>query len=252
MRPSIFKYIILGFTSLILFSCSGSRSLTDNNFYPSEADAPGILSQIPDYRDYLHTIKGKARAIVSEPGNTERVTVLFSSNRQKSLITIRNNLGIEGGQLLTDSDTLLIYNKVDKYARKIPVRGANLNRINRLASLNILRMINYSVSEKNVDKLLENESLYQIQLSNGTKIFVDKNSSNIRQIIQPKTSKLPYSKIEYDSYTSTEGFTLPRRISIFGSEEKSKIALQITALELNPQLDSLSINIPDDIRIYYE
>jgi hypothetical protein len=49
-----------------------------------------------------------------------------------------------------------------------------------------------------------------------------------------------------------KGFTLPRRISIFGLEGESKIALQLTALELNTTLDTLTITLPDDIPIYHE
>jgi hypothetical protein len=224
----------------------------DDNFRPSQANLSQVINQLPNYSSSLQTAKGKGRAIVSEPGNTERVTIRFSSNRQKSLVTIRNGIGIEGGELLTDGDTLLIYNKVDKYARKVPVQGANLSRINRLASLNILDMLNYPVKEIDVKQFLENETLYQLHLKSGTKVYIHKNSHTIRQIRQPSSTNLPYSKIEYDAYTSMKGFTLPRRISIFGLEGESKIALQLTALELNTTLDTLTITLPDDIPIYHE
>lgn len=237
---------------MTFISCSGTKTITDDNFKSSSADIAKIVNQLPDHKTDLNTVKGKGRAIVSEPGNTERVTVLFSSNRQKSLVTIRNGIGIEGGQLLTDGDSLLVYNKVDKFARKLSIEGGNLNQINRLASLNILDMINYSVSEDQVQRILESESMYQLQLKAGTKIYVSKDDFTIRHIVQPSSSKLPYSKIEYEAYAAINGFTLPRRISIFGSEGESKVALQITTLDLNIELDSLTINLPDDIDIYYE
>lgn len=248
----ILHYLFWGCLCLVMLSCSSSQKLVDDNFRPSEANLSQIINQLPNYSDDLQSVKGKGRAIVSEPGNTERVTIHFSSNQQKSLVTIRNSLGIEGGQLLTDGDTLLIYNKVDKYARKVPVQGANLDRINRLASLNILDMLNYSVKQEDVEQFLENETLYQLQLKTGTKAYIDKNSHTVRQIVQPSSTSLPYSKIEYEAYTSMKGFTLPRRISIFGPEGESKIALQLTALELNPTLDTLIIELPDDIPIYHE
>lgn len=235
-----------------MISCSSSQKLVDDNFRPSEANLSQTINKVPDYSDNLQSVEGKGRAIVSEPGNTERVTINFASNRQKSLVTIRNGLGIEGGQLLTDGDTLLVYNKVDKYARKVPVKGASLNRINRLASLNILAMLNYSIKEEDVEQFLESETLYQLQLKTGTKVFIDKDSHTVNQIIQPSSTNLPYSKIEYAAYSSMKGFTLPRRISIFGPEGESKVALQLTALELNPTLDTLIIELPDDIPIYHK
>lgn len=252
IRSSISSFFFAGLACLIFVSCSSTKSVTDDNFRSSSTDISEVVSQLPDYKTELQSIEGKGRAIVSEPENTERVTVLFSSNRQKSLVTIRNGIGIEGGQLLTDGDSLLVYNKVDKYARKMSIEGANLDRINRLASLNILDMINYSVSEDQVQNILESESLYQLQLNSGTNVYVNKDDLTITQIDQPRSSKLPYSTIEYEAYASIDGFTLPRRISIFGSEGKSKVALQITTLDLNIELDSLTINLPDDIDIYYE
>jgi len=237
---------------MILWGCSSSGTLTKNGFTSSEKDPVEVVGNIPNYNNKLTSIEGKGRAIVSEPGNTERVTVLFSSNRSKSLVTVRNGIGIEGGQLLTDGDTLLVYNKLDKFARKIPIRGGNLNRINRLASLNILDMISYSITADKVESISENTDLYRLQLSSGTKVDVAKETGLIRQVVQPNTSNLPYSKIIYDGYATIEGFKLPRRISIFGAEEKSKVALQLTGLELNPELKSLTINLPEDIPVYYQ
>lgn len=234
-----------------LVACSASKELSNAEFHRSSAEIPAITNQIPDYQSDLHSLEGKGRAIVSEPGNTERVTIRFSSNRSKSLVKVRNGIGVEGGELLTDGDTLLVYNKVDKFARKIPIRGGSLDNINRLASLNILEMISYSVSKDEVETILENEDLYQLQLTNGTEIYVNKDTYLVKQVVHPKSSRLPYSKITYDSYATMKGFTLPRRISIFGAKEESKISLQLVALELNPQLDNLIINLPDDIPIYY-
>ncbi len=246
------KRFALGLLCLVLASCSGSNELRQDGFIPSQKSPSEIVNNIPDYSKNLTSIDGKGRAIVSEPGNTERVTVLFSSNRNRSLVTVRNGIGIEGGQLLTDGDTLLVYNKVDKFARKIPIRGGKLSRINRLASLNILDMISYSVSAGNVESVLENNDLYRLLLTNGTKVDVAKDSGLIRQVLQPQNSKLPYSKIMYDAYGDIEGFKLARKISIFGPEGKSKVALQLTGLELNPDLKTLTINLPEDIPVYYE
>lgn len=235
-----------------LISCSGSRELRRAGFTKTTKPVSEIVNQIPDYRSSLNTLKGKGRAIISEPGNTERVTITFSSNRSKSLVKVRNGIGIEGGQLLTDGDTLLVYNKVDKYARKIPIREGDLDHINRLASLNILDMLSYSVTKEEVETVLENETLYQLRLTGGTEIYVNKETGLVKEVIQPPDSRLPYSRITYDAYTSLKGFTLPRRISIFGAEKKSKISLQLTGLELNPQLPDITINIPDDIPVYYK
>lgn len=231
-------------------SCSTSKELSNEEYRTSSAEGKEIASQIPDYADILNSLKGKGRAIVSEPNNTERVTLLFSSNRAKSLVTIRTGLGIEGGKLLTDGDTLLVYNKVDNYARKIPIRSGNLDQINKLASLNILDIINFTFDAEDIDEVQENETHFKLLLSTGVQVFVDKETYLINEVIQPANTQLPYSKIQYDAYASLKEFKLPRRITIFGAEGQSKIALQVGSIEANPTLDSLTINLPEDTRIY--
>lgn len=235
---------------LILASCSGTREVSKGTFQSSEAEGKTIANQLPDYTSTLYSLKGRGRAIISEPDNTERVTLLFSSSRSKSLVTIRNGLGIEGGKLLTDGDTLLVYNKVDNYARRIPIRDGGLDRINKLASLNILDIINFTFDAKDIIEVQENDSHFKLSLSTGTRVFVDKESYLINEVIQPANTQLPYSKIQYDAYSQLKGFKLPRRITIFGVEEQSKIALQVGSLELNPALEPLTINLPENIRIY--
>jgi hypothetical protein len=145
-----------------------------------------------------------------------------------------------------------VYNKVDKYARKIPVRGGELDHINRLASLNILDILNYTVRSEDVQNVLENDQYIQLRLTTGTKVLIDKESYHINEIIQPEGSDLPYSKIQYEGYTKINDYMLPRRITIFGAEQKSKIALQLSNLELNSTINSLTIQLPDDIRIYHQ
>lgn len=250
VRINYFYVWIVICTCLAVTACSGPRAIQDDGFKNSDISADSLVRQIPIYRNSLTTLTGEGRAVVSEPGNTERVRISFSSNRHKSLVTISNSLGIEGGQLLTDGDTLLIYDKIEKFARQIPVRGANLDRINRLASLNILDMINYSVRAENIRAVHENREFYLLFLHSGTRIYLNKDTYLVEQVEEPVNSELPYSKILYNAYDSLNEFMLPRRITLFGSEGDSKIDLQLTSLTLNPKLDSLAIELPDDIPVY--
>jgi len=251
-RTVIFPAGLLLISWMVLASCSSPAKLSREGYRASEAEGKAIADRLPDYTGTLNSVKGKGRAIVSEPNNTERVTLLFTSNRTKSLVTIRSGIGIEGGKLLTDGDTLLIYNKVDNYARRIPIRSGRLDRINKLASLNILDIINFTLNAEDIRKVEENDTHFKLSLSTGAQVFIDKESYLINEIIQPPNSSLPYAKIQYEAYAQLNEFKLPRRITIFGAEEQSKIALQVGALELNPPLDSLSINLPNDIRIYHQ
>src|SRR5699024_1518270 len=167
-----------------------------------------------------------------------------------SRVTFKKRLGIEGGQLLAGTDSLLIYNKIDDYARIIPVEQGAISRVNNLASVNILEIINIPVEAEQVKEVLENEKNYLLTLQTGTKIYVDKKTFLVQQVDQPATSSLPYSRIIYDAYDTIEGFSLPRRITIFSTDKSSRVALLVEALKINPTLESLTINLPDDIKIY--
>lgn len=237
---------------LVVSACSSSKEIvSESGFSPSETEPNGITGDLPDYSSTLITLKGKGKAIVSEPGTTDRVTVYFSSTKKKSLVTVKNGIGIEGGQILTDGDSLLVYNKVDKFARKIAIKEGNLSRINNLASLNILDIINFTVDPSRVTDVHENKDLYRLHLNTGARIFVNKKTGFIAKVEQPQNSGLPYSSIEYEAYSEIEGFMLPRRITIFGSDKQSKVNLLVQSLEINPKLEELTIELPDNITMYY-
>ncbi len=254
MRINAILYLLLLF-SVLLSACATTKevpAVTGEGFEVSDTPADSITAALPDYSNALKTVKGKGKAIVSEPNNSERATLYFSGNREKSLITIKNSIGIEGGKLLSDGDSLLVYNRVDKYARKISLKDGSLNNINNLASVNILEMLNMAVAGGSVEEVLQNKNSYLLQLQSGGKIYVSKESNVIKQINRPRSSGLPYSQIRYDGYSTIEGLKLPRRITIFSADESAKVDLLIQSLEVNPELDELTIDLPDDIKIYRE
>lgn len=237
----------------ITAACSTSKeTVSESEYSATSVEATKITRSLPDYSGSLSTLKGKGKAIVSEPGNNERVTIYFSSNRSKSLVTVRNGIGIEGGKLLTDGDSLLVYNKIDKFARKISIREGSLNRINNLASLNILDIINFTVDSSQVRQVLESEGSYRLRLNSGARIFVDKGTGLIMQVEQPRSSNLPYSRIEYEAYSEINGFMLPRRITIFSADKNSKVNLLVQSLEINPELEELEIELPKNTKVYYQ
>lgn len=239
---------------LILFvaACSTPRVATvdeDNKFTEASISADSLLSHLPDYSSSLNTIRGKGKAIVSEPGHSERVTVYFSGNRERSLVRIKNSLGIEGGQILSTGDSLLIYNKVDKEAQKISVHDDNVTSMGHLASVNAVHLMNFiPQTADEIKQIYESDSNYLLVLRSGTEVYVDKQSFNVRQVDQPMRSGAPYSRIVYDAYGTIEGFILPRRVTIFSADSRSKVALLIQSLEVNPTDLDLNIDLPDDVK----
>ena len=204
---------------------------------------------VPNYDESLQSLTGNGRAIVSDPGNSDRVTLQFQSGREASLITIRTSIGIEGGQILVDSDSLLIYNKLDNYAEKVSLVHSNLTSIGSLASLNMLDMFSFSFSIDDVGMIFENSTLYTAVLHDEAQVTISKSDGRVQHVVQTRTGSA-YSRIEYEGYAQIENFYLPRKITIFSSDGKSRATFLVQRLEVNQPLPPLRIDLPDDIPIY--
>lgn len=232
---------------LILASCRSSEPLISNDFSRSSVSAEAITDRIPNYHSELAGIAGKGRAIVSEPNNTERITIEFASDRDASLMLIRNRIGIEAGSMLVKNDSVLIYNKIDGYARIQSVRDPSLTGVGELASMNLIRLLNYTVDAGEVQRVMESETHYLLHLRSDGSILVSKEGHLVSEVNMPGRAGLPYSRIIYESYGTIDSYTLPRKITIFSSNGVSKVLFQVRDLTLNPDQLSTELKIPDDI-----
>ncbi|MGN8224589.1 DUF4292 domain-containing protein [Gracilimonas sp. BCB1] len=245
-RLSLLTVLGLGF---ILSSCTSTRLVTEGDFTRVDIPKKEIVSKIPNYSTELKSLKGKGRALVSEPGNSDRVTIDFQANRELSLLTFQNRIGIEGGQMLVDSDSILIYNKLDKIAQKISIYDGRMTSLNELASINILDLLNYKVNAEDVQSVWESNNSYQLRLKNGARVFVNKENGRVQQVDQSRRGLAPYSRIIYESYGELNGFTLPRKITIFSADGDSRVVFLVRSLEVNPGKLNLEMDIPNDIII---
>jgi len=235
--------------SSLLFACSTSKSITEGDFTRSKASAEQVIAGTYDYSESLHSLSGKGRAVVSEPGNNDRVTINFESDENVSLLTIQNRIGIEGGQLLVDQDSILIYNRVEKQARKLSVLEARMTNLNELASINILDLMNFKIPDVEVSQVLESDRSYQLLYRGGSQIYINKEEGWVEQVVRPENVRAPYSKIIYENYGELEGFLFPRKITIFSADESSRVVFVVQSLSVNPGSLNLSIDIPEDIVI---
>lgn len=249
MRFNSVSSILALFGVLILASCSSSKKLVDSNYMPTTESIEEVISKIPNYSETLTSAKGKGRTIVSEPGNSDRVTIEFETDSFLSLLKIKNRIGIEGGLMLVDEDSILIYNKIDKIAQKISILDGRMTSLNELASVNLLDLLNYKISADEVDQVMQSSTDYFLRFKNNGSALVDKKSGLVESVTQLPDSGLPYSSIIYESYGEIENYILPRKITIFSADGDSKIIFQVRSLELNPEKLNLSLKIPTDIPI---
>lgn len=249
---TLFKYFLVSlFLTLIITGCSTSSTVSVEDMDEASISADSLISLIPNYSRGLETLAGTGRAMVSQPGSSDRVTVQFYSDRDRSLLTVRSSGGIEGAQILIDSDSLLIYNKVDKVAEKASLRQSNLSSVGSIASVNMLDLFNFTFSASDIEAIYEDENNYGVVLESSATATLSKSNGLIQQVTQPPgTEEAAYSKIIYEGYAEIRDFYLPRKITIFSGDGDSRATFLVQQLEVNEALPPLEIVLPDDIPIY--
>jgi len=247
--PLIISIILVSF---LAFGCTGSRAVLDyEDLDPALITSDSLVLLMPDYSEELQTMTGRGRALVSEPGNSSRVTVEFQTNRSRSLLTIRTSIGVEGGQILIEPDSLLIYNKIDNIAQKVSPEQSTLSSVGSIASLNMLDLFNFRVGVDQIEQIFDNGSTYLALLRDRAVVEVDKNSGLVVKVDRSQSPPpIPYQQIEYDGYAEINRFQLPRKITIFSGDGQSRATFLVQQLHVNGKLPPLEIGIPDDIPIY--
>lgn len=243
--PALICFVVL------MVSCSSSRELSA----PEEMELSGesaemIVQNMPDYRESLHTLQGSGRAIVSEPDNSERVTVQFRSNREESRLSIKNSVGIEGGEIYVDRDSLLVYNKVDKFAEKVSLTEGKQTSVGSLASMNILDLFNFTVDASEVESVFEDAESFVLLLQDDSFVRLRKETYLVEEVVRRGVEGASIGRIEYDGFAELEGFMMPRRITVYSSDGTSRAVLIVQSLEINRELPDLTLTIPEDIPIY--
>ena len=188
---------------LLFFGCTSSKKISDPkpiDYTRSEKSISDIIDQLPNYSQNLLRVEGRGRAIISEPGNSERLNISFSSDTTFSLLKIKNRLGIEGGAMLVDPDSILMYFKIDKIAQKVSINDGRLTSINELASINLIDLLHFTLYEYSIREVYEANDHYLLRLITDGGVQVDKNSLLIKKVQQPISADLPYSQIIYENY----------------------------------------------------
>lgn len=249
IRMSSLKYLLVSSLFLIV-SCTSSKKLTtEEKLYKVNIPLSEVIAKIPDYSGDLVSAKGKGRAIVSEPGKSDRITIDFDTDTSLSLLTFKNRIGITGGSMLVDADSILIYNKIDKYAEKVSIQNGRMTNLNELASVNLLDLMNFKIEAKDVEQILQSDTEYVLGFYNKGIARINKKDGTVRYVEQARSSGLPYSSLTYESYGTIDGYTLPRKITILSADRNSQVVFQIRSLEVNPENLDLELVIPDDIKI---
>lgn len=234
-----------------LSACSPRLMIPDTpaDFSPSTVSADSLLELLQtDFAD-IDALSGRASARISQPGQQEQATVHFTSSRSESLLALRNNLGIEGGRIYADTDSVTMYDRIERKAWRMSAGRARFELLQGFAAFNLLEFLLPELSPGDIRGVYESSAEWVLRLHDGRYLLFSKDSLHLTRLIKPAGSPVEYSQFLFSHHASIQGYSLPRRIQILSEDGRASIFLLIQALELNPQNTSFDIGIPSDIPI---
>lgn len=234
---------------VLLYGCSPRMAPepVEGDFEPVDAEPAEILQLISTYGTGIHSLNGRARAQVSGAGYSEQANIEFSSDRERSLLEIRNDLGIEGGRIFSDKDSVLIYDRIEKRAWKMSIDYADRALLNGYTAFNLLEFLIPDIEPSDINLIYHSETEWLLNLKDGRRIYVNKSSGNISKIVTDTENPEAFASFRFMNHSTLDGVELPRRIQILSNDGKSNIFLMIRNLKTNPENLSFDIRIPDDI-----
>ncbi len=236
---------------VILSGCAPSEilQLETGTFVPSEIEKQLFYERYAEKNNTLSAISGRAAVQISEPGHTERANIRFRSDRNQSLLLISNNLGIEGGRIYSDPDSVIIYNRIEEVAHKMSHEDAAWFYLNGIGAMNLIRMLHPITEPGEIEDIYESDDYYLVFTRHGEQHYISRDRMTLRRTERRTHHPEAYSTFNFDNFAEIEGFRLPRRIQILSSDEKSNIFLVIRALEVNPSELEFDPGIPGDIEL---
>src|SRR5690606_8300413 len=126
------------------------------------------------------------RVQLSSPGSSERGSADFIADRSRLLIHLRNHIGVEGGHVLADRDSVLLYYSIDKVAWKPSVMDyETMPDISLRLPLNLLDVLNPVIDGDAIGHVLENANQYLLHMRDGTQVVIDKHTKNVHTMRYP-------------------------------------------------------------------
>ncbi len=248
---STYRFSVFLLVVILISACSPrvSETIDAPDLQPASKTITEIMALNSLQGHSVVAIDGRARAQASGPDYSEQGTLTFTSNSNLSFLTIRNSIGVEGGRILADSDSVIVYDRIERYAVKMSVEQSHRRLLNGFTAFNVLDFLIPTLNENEIIEAWETEREWILVDVNEREIIVDRSSGNITAINVSSVESDAFNKFRFSNHARIEGLLLPRRIQILSNDEKSNIFLDIRALEINPSNPSFDINIPDDIPI---
>jgi hypothetical protein len=248
LQPSIKNALFL-LTVAFLYSCAPKSLTLEGDFVQSSRNASEVLDQIRMPEIAVQSITGRARAQYSGPGSSERSAVSFASDRDRTLLIFRNSLGIEGGRLLVEPDSVTLYNRIEQTAQRVSSDNHDVMFDNGFYAVNMLSILSPDLKNRVPRRIYENDSAWRITFDDHVSMNFSKETGDLLQFEYRILNNFAFSTYLFANFMEVSGYRFPRNIQITTNDRRSNIYLVIQSYEVNPPILELSLNIPGHVRI---
>lgn len=219
------------------------------NFEPSAQNATELLARLRPLYTPVATLSGRGRAQISGPGTSERSTITFASDRDRTLLTFRNSLGIEGGRLLVEPDSVTLYNRIDQYAQRIGVRDQDIMLENGFYAVNMLSVLDPDLLARQPRRAFENQESWMIVFDDQSRMTFDRATGYLTRFDLPGMQNLTFSAYIFGNHVTSDGYAMPRTIQIISNDRRTTVTIQVQSFEINAAMPELRLDIPPQVRI---
>jgi len=236
----VIKVIVL---VVILQSCKGSKSVTDDNSMKKE-NLKAIINQFESSKPQFNTMRGRIKAYFSTNDIQQNINISYRLKHKDTLWMTAKFAGVfEVAKVMMSPENIQFYERIDNnyFSGDFKLVSAFLgmelsySEIENLLTARNIKAIDILNSDyEAIDDNLIITSNYENGIDQTVRI--DKNNMTVvDQILNFKGQQL---KIDYDSYQVIDNKYFPEQLSLYANkkEEKVKLILTYKSIKLDDKL----------------
>ncbi len=234
--------------ALLLAACTPKSIVLDDTFTASDADAQAVFADVVRTTD-TRVITGTARASWSGPQGNDRGVVVFSADRTRTYLSLRNNLGIEGYRIGLAADSVTIYDRINRTAVRLAAAEADERSGGVLPTFPLFRVLVPDWSTTRIRRLYESPDAWYFLFQDGRTAVFAKNDGRILRLEFPERDATVWATYLFDDHTTTRGMRHPNKVQVLSRDRKSNIFLHLQSVQIDPADAQFDLRIPSGIRI---
>lgn len=244
MKRIVFGWLMMG----LLAACTPKSIVLDDTFTASDADPQAVFAEVAQPTQ-VRVLTGTARASWSGPQGNDRGVVVFSADRTRTYLSLRNNLGIEGYRIGLDADSVTIYDRINRTAVRLAAAEADERSGGVLPSFPLFRVLLPDWSTTRIRRLYESPDAWYFLFQDARTAVFAKTDGRIRRLEFPEREAAIWATYLFDDHTTTRGVRLPAKVQVLSRDRKSNIFLHLQSVQIDPADAQFDLRIPSGVRI---